>query len=50
MISTLFFKLRGGASMSTFLGRSVSQSVGPSVCLSVKKIKICIENRKLLHI
>ena len=30
----IIFKLREGASMSTFLGRSVGLSVGPSVCLS----------------
>ena len=27
----IFFKLRGGASMPTFVGRSVGRSVGPSV-------------------
>ena len=38
----IFLSSVHGASMSTFLGRSV--------CLSLKKIKICVENRNLIHI
>ena len=51
-VSTIF-KLRARSfyvHLSWSVCLSVGLCVGLSVCLSVKKIKICVENRNLIHI